>query len=319
VFKVIDLPAEGKPQQSNDEARVAPPPAGTVRWIDVTEPDAEQLDLLRSRFDFHPLAIGDCATYGLQSKVDDFDSYLFIVLHTFTADPKDPRGIQIHEIHAFLSDTYLVTVHDNPVPAQELVWQRVAADRTALARGPSWVLYLTANAMVDATFPLLDVLTGTLDEIEQSVLAGDRRVDLREVFRLKRRLVDMRRVIRPLRDAIGILHRRVDERINERAALHLRDVYDHVIRSAEAVEEAREVATNIINAYQTVISNHGNDLIKRLTIFSAVFLPLSFIVGFFGQNFVDLPYDNDAVLAGMLISMVLVPAGLLWWFKKYWF
>jgi magnesium transporter len=319
VFKVIDLPPEGKPQETTDLERVAPPPPGTVRWIDLIEPDADALELLRARFDLHPLTIRDCAEYGRQSKLDDFDRYLFIVLHAFTADPADPASIQIHEIHAFLGGTYLITVHDNPVPAQEEVWRDVASDRAALARGPSWALYLTIETLVESSFPLIDAITERLDTVEDQVLSGVKMTDLTSIFRTKRQLVDMRRVVRPLRDVIGILHRRVDDRITERTALHLRDAYDHVVRCSEAVEEAREVAGNVLSAYETQVSNRTNEIMKRLTIFSAVFLPLGFLVGFWGQNFEHLPFSSDTIFWLSMASMVVVPVALLYWFKRNWF
>ena len=127
----------------------------------------------------------------------------------------------------------------------------------------------------------------------------------------------MRRVIRPLRDTIGVMQRRATDR-QSRVALHLRDVADHVNRLAEMVEELREVSAGIVSSYQAVHAQHASEVMKRLTVFSAIFLPLSFIVGFFGQNFVDLPFDSDLWLGLMLASLVLVPAGLLEWFRRNW-
>ena len=115
MFKVIDLPAEGKPEECEDLARVAPPREGILRWIDIIEPGKDALDLLRQRFDFHPLALEDCATFELRSKFEEYGDHLFIVLHAFTAASDDPTFIQIHEVHAFLAERYLVTVHDNPL------------------------------------------------------------------------------------------------------------------------------------------------------------------------------------------------------------
>jgi magnesium transporter len=319
VFRVLDLPASGKPIVQPGLDHVAPPPGDTIRWIDLVEPDAGGLALLRERFGFHPLAIEDCAAYGLQSKLDDYEGYLFVVVHAFTASPDDPLSIQIHEIHAFLGESYLVTVHDNPLPAQEHVWERALADANVMDRGPSWLLYLTADTMVDASVPLVERILDQIDEIEREAIeGGSSRLDLTPVFRIKRTTVAMRRVIRPLRDTIAILSRRNDERVSPRTVLHMRDVADHVGRLAEMVEECREVCGNVVSAYQATQAAHANEVMKKLTIFSAVFLPLSFIVGFFGQNFIDLPYDNNAVLALMLASMVILPAGLLEWFRKNW-
>lgn len=318
MFNILDLGADGKVHVSESADDVAPPPAGAMRWIDLVEPSPDALSLLRERFDFHPLAIEDCATFDIQSKVDDYERYLFVVIHSFTASETDACDLQIHEVHAFVGENYLVTVHDNPFADHEKVWDQARNDPRQLERGPAWILYRHIDAMVDGTEPLVRTLRDQLDELESQVIEGDGKPDLTKVFRIKRATVAMRRVVRPLRDTIVILQRRADERALARVAVHLRDVADHVNRLAEMVEELREVSNGIVGSYQAVQSQHANEVMKRLTIFSAVFLPLTFIVGFFGQNFVDLPYDSDLWLGIMMASLVLVPAGLLEWFRRNW-
>ena len=315
MFRVLDLPPSGSPQL-RDEGAVTPPPAGLVRWIDLVEPDPTALEKLRAEFGFDTLAIHDCAEFGTQSKLDDYDKYLFIVIHAFTADPADPLEIRIHEIHAFLGENYLVTVHDNPVPAHDQVWTRASVDPAILARGPSWALYLAVDAMVGAAVPLVERLEAELDAIERETIEEGTVVDLTGVFRAKRSAVAMRRVLRPLRDTLSLLGRRDDERVGRRASQYFRDLADHVTRLTEMAEEAREVALSTLTAYQALQVQRGNQVIKRLTVFSAVFLPLSFIVGFWGQNFTDLPYDNAGWMALMLVSLVVVPAGLMEWFRR---
>lgn len=319
MFHVIDLGPDGKVVASEGPERAAPPPPGTVRWIDLVEPDPAQLEHLRARFELHPLAIEDCATFGLQSKINDYDRYLFVVIHSFTADPTDPLEIQVHEIHAFVSESYIITVHDNPLPSHEVVWARAAADKATLERGPSWILYKHIDAMVEATEPIVLRIRDELDDlewtaIEQTGYAGT--LDLQKVFRIKRTSVAMRRVMRPLRDTIGILHRRNDPRISPRTLLHLRDVSDHVARLADMIEETREVSVGVVANHQAFTAQKVNEIIRGLTIFSAIFLPLSFIVGFFGQNFDQLPFDSSVWLGLMLTSLVLVPAGLMEWFRR---
>jgi len=314
VFRVLDLGPDGVATVREGDVFVGPPPQGTVRWIDLVEPDPASLARLKERFDFHQLALENCATYGLVSKLDDFERYLFVVVHGFTADPADPLAIQIHELHAFLGDSYLVTVHDNPLAATQQVWDDAARDRELLARGPLWILYLQIHGLVEATEPLVDRITEDLDGIERQVIEEGGAIDLSPVFKAKRTATAMRRVIRPLRDTLVNLHRRVDRKT--RGANHLRDVADHVIRIAERVEEAREVSFGVINAYQALQANKTNEVVKKLTVFSAVFLPLGFIVGFWGQNFADLPFDSPFWFGVMLVSLVVVPAGLLEWFKR---
>ena len=318
MFRVLDLPGDGTPVVRAGDAAIAPPPAGTIRWIDLVAPDPAGLELLRERFGFDTIAITDCARYGRQSKLDDYGKYLFIVIHAFSEGAALGRvtEIEIHEIHAFLGESYLVTVHDNPLPAQDVVWELAVAGKLMLERGPSWALFRTVIAMLEATEPLVESITDELDAVEQGVITGQGAIDLPEVFGLKRTVVAMRRVLRPLRETLTAMHRRNDPRLAPRAALHFRDAAERVGRLADMVEEAREVAATILNAHGAIQVQKTNEVVKRLTVFSAIFLPLSFIVGFFGQNFSMLPYGSGVWLGLMIAAMVIVPAALIEWFKR---
>lgn len=317
MFKVIDLLPEGKLEESEDQARVAPPPPGVRRWIDLLEPDPASLDLLRQRFDFHPLAIEDCASFELRSKIEEYRNHLFIVLHTFTAPSGDPADLRIHEIHAFLSEDFLVTVHDNPVPATELVWRQAANNPEILSRGTAWAFYRTADAMVDAIFPVLEGLVKRVEKIETEVLESPEAHELKSIFGLRSTLVTVKRVLRPLRDVVGILSRRGEGgSVEPRTAMYFRDIQDHVLRSLEGIEETEGLIANVVDAYRYELSNRSNAIMAKLTIFSAIFLPLGFITGFWGQNFEHLPFGNDAMMISMLVSVAAVPIGLIAWFSR---
>jgi magnesium transporter len=319
MFRILDLdPATGAPVPRTDADALAPPPPGVIRWIDLVEPDHDLLELLRQRFDLDPLAVADCREFGLHPKLEDFERYIFLVVHTFTAARDDALGIQIHEIHAFLGETYLITVHDQPVPAQELVWNKAALDRGVLGRGSSWALYLSIEKMVEATEPLVERIDEELEKLELAIIEEDQAADPKRAFRIKRSAVAMRRVLRPLRDTLRILHRRGDPRMTERATRYLRDLADVVIRLTERVEEVAESADSVQSTYQALQATKSTDLMKNLTIFSAVFLPLGVIVGFWGQNFEGLPYDSNVWLGITLAALAAVPAGLLEWFRRNW-
>ena len=325
MFRVIDRRADGSLHIATNDAAaaalIAMPPEGTTRWIDLQQPDATALDQLRRAFAFHPIAIADCAAFGRQSRVDDYQDYLFIVSHAFTQSPSDPLLIQVNEIHAFISESFLVTVHDNPIPAHELVWLNATTDTAILAKGPSWPWLLSVQTMVNASEPLVLELAEELDNMERAVIEEGGVIDLAETFRIKRSAVAMRRVLRPLRDSLRVtveIAKDTDPRIPSRAAQYINALCDRVVRLTESVEEAREVANGIVSGFHAVQSTRTNAVIQRLTVFSAVFLPLSFIVGFWGQNFAQLPYQSGWALAVMLASLIIVPLGLLEWIRRRW-
>jgi magnesium transporter len=143
---------------------------------------------------------------------------------------------------------------------------------------------------------------------------------LQRIFEIKHHLVTMRKVLSPQRDVLGLLSRRGDGRIGERTAVYLRDVYDHLVRINESIEASRDLLGNALEAYLSAVSQRTNEIMKYLTIMSAVFLPLAFVVGFFGQNFENLPLlkdwqGSDALMWGMIAACVAVPSAMLAWFK----
>lgn len=235
------------------------------------------------------------------------------------------RALDLHELHAFLGERYLVTVHAGALPALESVWRRAASDRALFEHGMDFVYYLVADALVDMSFPVLDRITDELEALEDAVLEQPRPAELARIFELKHHLVDMRKVLSPQRDTIAMLARRGDARVSERTALYFRDVHDHLVRLNESIEANRDLLANALDAYLSTASNRTNEIMKSLTLLSAVFLPLSFLVGFFGQNFrvllgIEEWTESRALGAAMLALCVALPAAMMLWFRhKHWF
>ena len=320
MFRVMEL-RDGRIELFEGSERVAPPDPGVLRWIDLQSQDTAQLSLLRERFDFHPLTIEDCGHFDQRPKIEEYRDYLFLVTQGFSCGSQELCDLDLHELHAFLSERYLVTVHEKPIAALEGVWGRLAAEPKLLGRGVDFAYYLVADRLVDDHFPILDRFADELDEIEDSVLQSPKREDLLRIFELKRSLVLMRKVLSPQRDVQGLLSKRGDPRIGERTALYMRDVYDHLMRINESIEANRDLLGNALEAYLSAVSQRTNEIMKYLTVMSAIFLPLSFIVGFFGQNFDNLPFlkdwvHSDRLMWAMIGVCIALPAGMLAWFKK---
>jgi magnesium transporter len=319
MFRVMDL-RDGRVEEVEGTERVAPPPAGVARWIDLRDQEAPDLELLRQRFDFHPLALEDCAHLDQRPKVEEYGDHVFLVTQGFACPGEKVRELELQELHAFLGERFLVTVHLGGIAALDAVWRRLAAEPAVLARGVDFVYYLVADGMVDDLFPILDLIADELDEVEDAALESPDREDLALIFELKRHLVAMRKVLSPQRDAFGMLARRGDPRIGERTALYLRDVYDHLVRINESIEANRDLLGNALDAYLSAVGQRTNEIMKYLTIMSAVFLPLAFVVGFFGQNFQDLPFfrdwvHSDRLMWGMVVTCVALPAAMIAWFR----
>jgi magnesium transporter len=321
MFRVLDVGPEGSPVVTEgDESRVGPPPAGAMRWIDLEAQDERQLRLLQERFGFHPLTIEDCAHFDQRAKLEEYGDYLFIVTHGITCAETRPADLDIHEIHAFLGASYLVTVHERPISALGAVWKRVAGDAALARRGADFLYYLVADALVDMNFPLLDRIADDIEELEDRVISAARRSDLHHIFALKRALVQIRKVLSPQRDVFGLLAKRGGGIVSEKTTIYFRDVYDHLVRLTESIEASRDLLGNALDAYLSMVSNRTNEIMKRLTIMSAIFLPLTFVTGFFGQNFEHLPFGSDGLMYSMIMACIALPALMLYWFyRSRWF
>lgn len=321
MFRVLEVGNDGPIDLHEGTAQVGQPPDGRLRWIDLVGQDDAQLEILRARFDFHPLAIEDCAHFDQRPKVEEYGRYLFIVTQGFSCPGDHVSELHVHELHAFIGKDYLVTVHQGPIGALEDVWKRAAGDPALMRRGVDFLYYLVADGMVDDNFPILDLVADELEALEDAVLSSPRRQDLSRIFELKHHLVQMRKVLSPQRDVLATLSKRGDERVSEKTALYFRDVYDHLVRINESIESNRDLLGNALEAYLSAVSQRTNEIMKYLTIMSAVFLPLAFVVGFFGMNFEDLPgikgwMHSDALMFLMLGLCVVIPAGMIMWFKR---
>jgi magnesium transporter len=267
-------------------------------WLDLTSPTDEDLRKLHELFAFHPLALEDTEDFGQRPKLDNYVDYIFLVFYGAGPHrPEDPDPLR--EVHMFISGQYVITIHRDPLPP--LDDQREQLDGRVL-HSEQFLLYRLLDALTDSFFPLLSEMDDEIDEIEAAVLLSPTDQQLEHLFALKRQLVAMRKVVTPQRD---LFMRSIDQ-IAELSGLQLderdyfRDVYDHLIRISDLIDAYRDVLSGATDLYLTTVSNRQNDVMKQLTVIATIFLPLSFITGFFGQNF------------GFMINHVINHAWTFW-------
>lgn len=317
MIRTLTASPSGEFRTTEGPDDVRPPEEGAVRWIDLASHDEADVKLLGERFGFHPLALEDCLNFDQRPKLEEYGDHLFLVVHGFQCATKDPRDLTPVELHAFLGKGYLVTVHsDAAIEPLEAVFKRVRLDQSLLRRGADFVHYMVVDALVDQDFRHVDLISDALDDIEEAVLTRAEQRDVAYIFELKRTLVTMRRVLSPQRDMLALLARRETAIIDARTAVYYRDVYDHLIRISEAIEAARDVLGNALDAYLSTVAQRTNEVMKRLTILSAIFMPLTFITGFFGQNLDALPIHGATPFVLMVTFCLIVPTVMYRWFRR---
>jgi magnesium transporter len=293
----------------------------SLLWIDfeATSPDQDE-PIMRENFDFHPLAIDDALQESHVPKVDDWGNYLYIVLHGIHYDRQN-RGVETSEIDVFLGHNYMVTHHDGSIPAVEKVWSLLQRDIRYLQHGPDHLLYRLADELVAGYMPVVESLDDEIDLVEDQLFERPNNETLEKIFQLKRSILDLRRIIGPQREVFNRLARDDNHIIDERDRVYFRDIYDHLVRMHDITESLRDLVAGTLDTYLSVINNRMNDTMKTLTLITTLFMPLTFVVGFFGMNFFQPAIElldwtgRDAFLI-TLLAMVVVPMLMYFWMKR---
>ena len=250
-------------------------------WLDLHKPTAEDIAMLGEAFGFHPLALEDARHFGQRPKYDPFDQFAYLVVYGANGD-KDG----LVEVHCFFSGHYLVTVHRDTCPTFDELRRRATTEMQAPAEGVM-LLYQVVDSLVDSFLPSMAKLDDRIDELENGVMQKPDDAQLQELFKLKRRLVTWRKVVTPERDTFARIATGVIEipGMTPDMERYFRDVYDHLIRISDLIDSYRDLLTGAMDVYLSTVSNRLNEIMKRLTIVATIFMPLTFIVGFFGMNF----------------------------------
>jgi magnesium transporter len=286
---------------------------GKLLWLDLEEGGDETLTLLRDVFKIHPLAVEDAQEFSQRPKIEDYDDFVSLVAY-------GARGLDqpLVEVHCFYAEQFLVSVHRDPLPAVDDACRaltRVPTSRRLVA------LYRLLDSLTDSMFPYLAALDDRIDALQDEIFAHPKDEQLAAMFALKRQLVDLRKVVTPQRDMVSsVLSQAVPlPGMTAESERYVRDLYDHLIRISDLVDSYRDLVSSSLDTYMSVVSNRLNDVMKQLTIIATVFLPLSFLTGFFGQNFAWLVarLGSEVTFIGVGIGTeVLAVAALLLLFRR---
>ena len=285
----------------------------TLLWLDLPDTSPDTLALLSEVFKIHPLAVEDAHEFNQRPKVEDYEDFVYLVAY-------GSLGLNrpMVEVHCFYAEHFLVTVHREEAPAIAEACHALArlhTDRRLVA------LYRVLDALVDSMFPVLGALDDRIDELQDQIFAKPTEEALSALIGLKRQLVDMRKVVSPQRDMVASMLTQVIPipGLTAEGERYVRDLYDHLIRISDMVDSYRDLVSGSLDAYMSVVSNRLNDVMKQLTIIATVFLPLSFLTGFFGQNLGWLVAREGSLGAFLIFGIgteVAAVGGLFFMFRR---
>jgi len=250
-------------------------------WLDIEAPDDDDYRLLTETFKFHQLTIEDVQHQNQRPKLDEYDGYVFAVLFVIGFTNNE---VVFREHHLYIARQFLVTVHHLPEPCFVELHRRIAQSPEAACRKTSFLTYLVMDALVDTTFDSLEALDTSVDQLQDGILAEATTQQLVLLQELKHDAAEMRRILGAQRDMFQRLVTHSLEQDQETTAYY-RDVYDHIIRQYENVDSMRDLLTSAMDVYLSTVSNRLNLTMQTLTVVASLFLPLTFLTGFFGMNF----------------------------------
>jgi magnesium transporter len=284
-----------------------------VSWFDVADPVSPELDELARRFELHELQIEDCRHRPQRPKTEEHDHYIFTVLKHI----HDAAELEFDDIDLFLGPDFLISVRSADAVVVESVRGRAVQEKIERL---DKLFYMIVDQIVDGYQPVLDKLADEIAEIEDVVLDRPDPETLSRIFALKRKLVEFRRVASGMREVVNALTRREGGLLGDDLDPYFRDVYDHIIRTVDMIETYRDLLSGALDIYLSAVANRTNEVMKVLTIWGTVALPLVIITGFFGMN-LKLPWANDPHGTDYAVALMAISTiSILVYFKmKRWF
>jgi magnesium transporter len=252
-------------------------------WIDLEGPSDEDLTRLGKLITLHPLTIEDARTFQQRPKIEEYEGYMFMVV--FGVDEGTASGGPLlREVHIIISGDNVITIHHRPFAALADLRRRYNEQPI---RSEQFLVYKVLDAVISTFVPVLSRTDDDIDDVEQEVIDNPTTEELQRIFALKRDLVAMRRVVSPMRDMFARNADRIAELpgLETDDRLYFRDLYDTLIRVSELVDSYRDLLSGATDMYLSTVANRQGEVNKQLTIIATIFLPLTFLTGFFGQNF----------------------------------
>lgn len=269
--------------------------AGTgLLWVDIDLRSKDQHELLEKVFHFHPLSIEDTLSAEGRVKFEEFPAYVFTVIRAvrFVDETADLYDIETFNLSCFLGRNFVVTVHGPHAPGVDATMLRLGRSNDLLEKGASRLMHHVLDATVDAYFPIIDQLDAFVDGLEERVFVHFEQEALRDIFSVKRLVLQLRRHLSPMREVFNILQNRPCALIPVETQLYFRDIYDHVIRLNESLDTYRDLLSSTMDSYLTQISNRMGMVTKGLTVVATLSVPFVVVSGMWGMNFTSIPLSG---------------------------
>jgi len=289
----------------------------TISWINIDGRNVDVIKKIDEHFDVHPLVLEDILSTGQRPKVEDYGDYLFLVLKMIYLDG-GKEDIYSEQISIILGKNFVISFQEKPGDVFDTIRQRIRESRGKIrSMGADYLAYSLLDAIVDHYFVIFEKIGAEIDELEEKILSNIEPDMPVRIHQLKTKIIYLRKQIWPLREVLNMMQRGESKLIKKTTNIYLRDVYDHTIQVNDTIEAFRDALSGLHDIYLSSVSNRMNEIMKVLTIFAAIFIPLTFVAGIYGMNFENMPelkWSGGYFMAlGLMLSIGL---GMLYLFKR---
>ncbi len=316
VFSEGKLIGEGV---DTDALKLVRADKGLHIWVDLDQPTPQESKLiLEEVFNFHPLSIEDCLAVSHLPKIEDYEDYLFLVMHAVDFSRKDK--FVTSEVDFFLGKEFLVTHHTVPIRSLQSVIDRLQKNSHQIARMPDRLLHTLLDSLVDNYQPVISELTYEIQELEDQLFSEDKRDQkncMSEFLSIKKDVLNLRQIVRPQRELINRIVHNEFKIIRSTLTPYYRDVYDHLYRIEESASNHNDQLMLSMDVFLNKASNETNQVIKALTMVTVYTTPATLIASWYGMNFVHMPelHTHYGYLYAVLITLITTII-LYFWFRK---
>lgn len=290
----------------------------TVTWINIDGlHDTKIIEKIGNHYDIHPLVLEDILHIGQRPKFNDLEKYIFVVLMMLHFDEAS-QTVQSEQISFVLGTNYLISFQEDIGDVFDQIRDRIRNAKGKIRKmNHDYLLYSLLDAIVDSYFSILEKLGEKIESLEEELSNNPEKKTLQQIHNLKREMIFLRKSVWPLRELISSLQRSESELIRDSTKAYLKDIYDHTIQVIDTIESFRDIISSIQDLYLSIVSNRMNEVMKVLTIIATIFIPLTFIAGVYGMNFDNIPELHWKYgYAAVLLMMIAVSAGMLYYFKR---
>ncbi|MDX1566814.1 MAG: magnesium/cobalt transporter CorA [Longimicrobiales bacterium] len=290
----------------------------TVTWINVDGlHDVELIEKVGDHFGIHPLVLEDIAAVNQRPKMEEYDDYIYLVLHMLSFDEESER-VQHEQLSLVLGENFVFSFQERSGDVFEPVRERIRSTKGRIrSRGPDYLAYALIDAVVDGYYSVLEKIGDQVEMLDATVMEDPTEEILHDIHELKREMLVMRRAVWPVRELMAQLLRAEHSLIVEETKIFMRDVYDHAVQVLDTVETLRDLTSGLTDLYLSSVGHRQNEVMKVLTIMASIFIPLTFLAGIYGMNFeympeLSVPWAYPALLGVMLSVGVL----MAWYFRR---